>query len=236
MSTSDARPAAVISGAGSGVGREVALALGKRGHPLLLLGRRTDRLRETLAASGAPGLALACDVRSEAAIRAALGLAEAEGWRPGIVFPAAGVARVGRLEELAPEALLETVEVNLIGTLQLFAACLPTLRAERRGHLFALLSVAATRGFDGWSAYGASKWGLRGAVAALREELSGSGVLLTAIYPGAMDTELWSGVPGSWNRAAMMAAIRIAEAVVWSLEMSGAVVEEIHLQPEGGNL
>ncbi len=236
MSPRDLRPA-VVSGAGSGIGRAIALELARRGHPLLLLGRTPSTLEETLAAAGGQGMALACDVRSAAAVEAAVARAVAGGFSPEIVVPAAGVARVGRLETLEESDLRESLETNLLGALHLLRACLPRLRAAGSGHLFVLLSVAALRGFDGWSAYCASKWGLRGAVEALREELAGTGIRLTAIVPGATDSPLWGQVPGTWNRSTMLPARRIAEAVVWALETSGdAAVEEIRLQPPGGNL
>ncbi len=236
MSPRDQRPA-VVSGAGSGIGREIALELARRGHPLLLLGRTSATLAATLAAAGGQGMALACDVRSATAVDTALARAAASGMAPEIVVPAAGVARVGRLEILPESDLRESLETNLFGALHLFRACLPRLRAGGSGHLFVLLSVAALRGFDGWSAYCASKWGLRGAVEALREELAGTAIRLTAIIPGATDSPLWNGVPGTWNRSAMLPARRIAEAVGWALEASAdAAVDEIRLQPPGGNL
>ena len=236
MSLRDRRPA-VVSGAGSGIGRAIALELARRGHPLLLLGRTSPTLEATLTAAGGEGIALTCDVRSAAEVEAALARTAASGVSPEIVVPAAGVARVGRLETLDESDLRESLETNLLGALHLFRACLPRLRTSGSGHLFVLLSVAALRGFDGWSAYCASKWGLRGAVEALREELAGTDIRLTAIVPGATDSPLWNGVPGTWNRSAMLPARRVAEAVVWALEASrDAAVEEIRLQPPGGNL
>lgn len=228
--------AAVISGAGSGIGRAVALALAERGHPLVLLGRRAEPLTATLRAAGSKGIAVATDVRDGRAVQAAVEQGIAAGFRPQLVIPSAGVACVAPFGELEPETWRESLETNLLGAVFLYRACLPFLR-ERGGHLFALLSVAAKKGFPNWAAYGASKWGLRGAVAALREELVGSPVRLTEIYPGATDSPLWEGVPGEWNRASMISAEAVAKAVVWALAADpSASVEEIHLQPRGGNL
>jgi NADP-dependent 3-hydroxy acid dehydrogenase YdfG len=143
---------------------------------------------------------------------------------------------VATLATMEPAVLRETIETNLIGALFLYRACLPDL-LQSGGHLFALLSVAAKKGFPNWSAYAASKWGLRGAVAALREELAGSAVRVTEIYPGATDSPLWEKVPGEWNRASMISPEAIAKAIVWALEADPtSSVEEIHLQPRGGNL
>ncbi len=228
--------AAVVSGAGSGIGRAVALALARRGHPLILLGRHAETLDATLQAVGGKGISLVADVRDPQTLEAAAKKVREAGFCAQIVVPSAGIARVAPFMELEPEGLRESIETNLLGALFLYRAFLPDLLANG-GHLFALLSVAAKSGFPNWSAYAASKWGLRGAVAALREELRGTPVRLTEIYPGATDSPLWEDVPGEWNRPSMIAPEAVARALVWALDADPtANVEEIHLQPRGGNL
>lgn len=228
--------AAVISGAGSGIGRAVAVALAERGHSLVLLGRRAEPIDATLRVAGGKGIAVVADVRDATAVAAAIERARQEGLVPQIVVPSAGVALVAPFGALAPEVWRASLETNLLGAVFLYRACLPDL-LERGGHLFALLSVAAKKGFPDWSAYAASKWGLRGAVAALREELAGSTVRLTEIYPGATDSPLWERVPGEWNRESMISPEAVGKAIVWALEADPTTsVEEIHLQPRGGNL
>ncbi|MEO8276385.1 MAG: SDR family NAD(P)-dependent oxidoreductase [Thermoanaerobaculia bacterium] len=228
--------AAVITGAGSGIGRAVARALARRGHPLILLGRRLETLEESLRESGGRGVCRAVDVRDDRALTEALVEAQKAGLVPRIVVPAAGIARVAPFSDLTGEQLRESVETNLLGALYLYRACLPALRSSG-GHLFALLSVAAKQGFPNWSAYSASKWGLRGAIAALREELRGTAVRMTEIYPGATASSLWDEVPGTWDRSTMMSPEVVATALVWALDADPAAnVDEIHLQPRGGNL
>ena len=228
--------AAVVSGAGSGIGRAVAVALAQRGHSLVLLGRRVEPLTATLRAAGGKGMVMVADVRDGRAVQLAVERGIAAGFRPQVVVPSAGVACVAPFGELEPETWRESLETNLLGAIFLYRACLPDL-LRSGGHLFSLLSVAAKKGFPGWSAYAASKWGLRGAVAALREELVGSPVRLTEIYPGATDSPLWETVPGEWNRASMISPEAVAKAIVWALDADPtASVEEIHLQPRGGNL
>jgi len=237
--TSAAEPgkgAAVISGAGSGIGRAVALALAERGYPLVLLGRGAEPLAATLRAAGSKGMAVVTDVRDAEAVLAAIEQARVAGYRPQVVVPSAGVACVAPFGELEPEIWRESLETNLLGAVYLYRACLPDL-LHGGGHLFALLSVAAKKGFPNWAAYAASKWGLRGAVAALRQELAGTDVRLTEIYPGATDSPLWEGVPGEWNRAAMISPEAVAQAIVWALGADPTTtIDEIHLQPRGGDL
>lgn len=237
VSESSARGPAVVSGSGSGIGRAVALALGRRGHSLGLLGRREEPLQETLDAAGGTGMVLSCDVRDPEAVAGAASEILDRLGPPEVVVAAAGAVAIAPIEELDPEAFRATVETNLLGTFHLFRAVLPAMKEAGRGRLVPVLSVAATRGFPGWSAYCASKWGVRGLVAALREELAGSGVLLTALYPGATVTDLWDEVPGEWDRSLMVPVEAVARALVHALDAEEpALVEEIHVGPAGGAL
>lgn len=228
---------AVVSGGGTGIGREIALELGRRGYDLALLGRREGPLRRTLEESGAGGLALVCDVRGAASIQEAADRIHARWEAAQVVVPAAGVAHISPLTDLTPEAFAETVDVNLTGAALLVRAFLPAMKEQGRGRIFPILSVAARRGFPGWSAYCASKWGLAGFVAALREELAGSGVLVTALYPGATDTPIWDTAPGKWDRSRMVPPSEVARAVGFALDADpSTLLEEIHLGPAGGAL
>jgi NAD(P)-dependent dehydrogenase (short-subunit alcohol dehydrogenase family) len=240
-SRGDGSRVAVVSGAGSGIGREIALELGRRGFALALLGRRPAPLEATLAAAGLPasagGLAMPCDVRDGAAVARAAAAVEARWGAADLVVPAAGAAHIRPFAELSVEGFATTVETNLTGVFLLLHALLPAMRRRGRGWIFAILSVAARRGFPGWAAYCASKWGLAGLLAALREELAGSGVRLTSIYPGATDTPIWEAVPGEWDRAVMVPPAEVARAVGCALDADPrALVEEIHLGPAGGAL
>ncbi len=227
---------AVVSGAGSGLGREIALALGRRGHPLALLGRRMGPLEDVLAESGAAGAAWTCDVRDPAAVTRCVAAAVERFGAPQVVVPAAGTAFIAPIAETSPEAFDAVLETNLRGAFLLARACLPAMAARDRSWFVAVLSVAARRGFPGWSAYCASKWGLAGLIAALREETAGQGISIAAIYPGATATPLWDELPGAWNRASMIPAAEVARAVCFVLDAPAqARVEEIVVAPSSGN-
>jgi len=231
-------PVAVVSGAGSGIGRAVALELARRGHRLALLGRRLGALRETLAAAAVEGEAWACDVRRAAEVTAVATAVVARGLgEVRVLVPAAGTAFVAPLAETDPEEFARVVETNLHGVFHLVQAFLPELRRAAPSRILPVLSVAARRGLPGWGAYGASKWGLRGLIATLREELAGSGVAITALYVGATDTPIWDGLAGEWPRERMVPVGEVARAVGWALDAAPrAAVEEVHLGPAEGVL
>jgi 3-oxoacyl-[acyl-carrier protein] reductase len=236
---SESRGVAVVSGAGSGLGREIALELARRGYDLALLGRRQAPLDETLELASARerGAVLPCDVRDPVSlgrcaeeIRSRWGAAE-------LIVPAAGVAAIAPLEEISPDDFADVLATNLTGVFLLIRALLPAMKKRGRGWIIPLLSVAARQGFPGWSAYCASKWGLAGLVAALREELKGTGIRISALYPGATDTPIWDGIPGSWNRDAMVPPREVARALAYVLDADpSTLVEEVHLGPAGGAL
>lgn len=238
----EAKPGpAVVSGAGSGLGRELALALAQRGHPLVLLGRRLAPLEETLQLTGADartaGMILPCDVRDGLAIERGAAEVNARWGAAEVVVPAAGVAALSAVEETSEDDFTSAIATNLTGAFLLIRALLPAMKTQGRGVLVPILSVAAQRPFSGWGAYCASKWGLAGLVAVLREELKGTGVRVTALYPGATDTPLWNTLPGEWNRAAMVPPSEVARALIYALDApQSTLVEEIHLGPAGGAL
>src|SRR5437763_12038914 len=202
------RRVALVSGGGSGLGRETALELARRGYDLALLGRRRQPLEETLALAGAreAGIALPCDVRDAEAVERCAGEVRARWGAADVVVPAAGVGAIAPFEQTTPDDFAAVLDTNLTGVFLLLRALLPAMKERGGGWIFPLLSVAARRAFPGWGAYCASKWGLRGLIAVLREELQGTGVRVTALFPGATDTPIWDALPGDWNRAAMVPA------------------------------
>lgn len=234
---------AVVSGAGSGLGREIALELARRGYVLALLGRRQAPLEETLNIAGKiagardGGLVLPCDVRDAVALERCAEEVRVRWGGADVVVPAAGVVSIAPVEETSPDDFAAMIETNLTGVFLLIRALLPAMKERGRGWLIPLLSVAARRGFPGWSAYCASKWGLAGLVAALREELQGTGIRITALYPGATDTPIWDRLPGEWNRGAMVPPREVARALGYVLDTDpSTLVEEVNLGPAGGAL
>ncbi len=238
MST-ESRGVAVVSGGGSGLGREIAQELARRGYDLALLGRRQEPLEETLELAGQPerGLILPCDVRDAVALERCAEEVRTRWGAADLLVPAAGVTSIAAVEETSPDDFAAIVDTNLTGVFLLIRALLPAMKARGRGWIVPLLSVAARRGFPGWAAYCASKWGLAGLVAVLREELQGTGVRISALYPGATDTPIWDRLPGEWNRAAMVSPREVARALGYILDADpSTLVEEVHLGPAGGAL
>ncbi len=223
------------------MGRELALELARRGYDLALLGRRQPPLQETLDLAGPEarqrGLLLPCDVRDAVALERSAEEIRSRWGAADLVVPAAGVAAIAPVEQTSADDFDAIIETNLTGAFLLIRSLLPAMKSRGRGWIIPILSLAARRGFPGWSAYCASKWGLRGLVAALREELRGTGIRIAALYPGATDTPIWDHLPGEWNRDAMVPPREVARALSYVLDADpSTLVEEVHLGPAGGAL
>jgi short-subunit dehydrogenase len=113
---------------------------------------------------------------------------------------------------------------------------LPQLVA-RRGQVVNMVSVAGRAAYRLNGAYCASKWGLLGLTNVLREEMRGAGVRVLAVLPGATDTAIWDGVPGTWDRGRMMRPETVAHCVVEACCLPPeASMDELVLSPAAGKL
>ena len=185
---------AVVTGAGGGIGRAIALELARRGMDVALVGRTEATLRATAfeaARAGVKTLVACADVSVDAQVRRAAAEIESGLGIPQVVVNNAGVAgRVARIEETT-EAEWETVlRANLNGVFLVTRALLPSMRAAGRGRFVTIASISATLGTAGLAPYCASKWGAVGLTKALAEELRGSGLQAMSVLPVTVDTPM----------------------------------------------
>lgn len=190
-------PAAVVTGASRGIGRETALLFAQRGLSCFLLGRPSSALDETCAACErlAPGLghtAVVCDLADTASVEAAARRV-LERATPLTLVNNAGIIERAPLEETSLDSLRRQLGTNLVGPIWLTRAFLPSMRAARRGSIVNVASISAKLGTAKQVPYNVSKWGLVGFTKSLAEELSDSGVFTVAVLPGAVDTQMTRG-------------------------------------------
>jgi NAD(P)-dependent dehydrogenase (short-subunit alcohol dehydrogenase family) len=182
---------AVITGAGSGVGRAVALALAAAGGTPVLVGRTREPLWETaalVAGVGGQSLVSAADVTDEAAVEAVFAQAadELEGFDAAIL--AAGVGRYGPIESYPLSDWKETLATNLTGPFLCARAAIPHLRRNGGGAIIAVSSGAGKQGYPQLGAYSASKFGLIGLMQGLAGEVADGGVKVCTVVPGSILT------------------------------------------------
>ncbi|MCM6777837.1 SDR family NAD(P)-dependent oxidoreductase [Nocardia sp. CDC159] len=190
------RADAVVTGAGSGIGRSLAMELSGRGGRVVCADIDAERARETAAAIGATALDVVCDVRASEQVAALADTAERFFDRtPDIVINNAGIARGGRVIGDAPLPEWQRVlEVNLWGVVHGCHVFTPRLRAAGRGAIVNLASAAAFGAAPRMAAYNVSKAGVLALSETLAAELSGTGVSVTVVCPTAVRTGILDDV------------------------------------------
>lgn len=200
---------AFITGAASGQGRAVALALAAQGariaafdiaktleYPGYRLGESSElaSLVEEVAALGSEALAFVGDVRDDAAISKAVDETVAAWGRIDILFNNAGIAAYGLAHELTEDAWDAVLDINLKGAWLVARRVIPVLIAQKSGVIINNSSVAGLRGFASLSHYTASKWGLTGLTKALALELAEHGIRVNSIHPTGVNTGMNDGL------------------------------------------
>jgi short-subunit dehydrogenase len=175
---------ALVTGASRGIGRALAGALAARGAGLGLVARDAEALERLAGELDAQ--ALPADVGDRAAIAAAVDAFAARGGLDLVVVNA-GIAHYGGFGTTPIERAEAMTRVNWLGTLYTVHAALPHMHA---GHIVVVSSGAGLRAFPEAAVYGATKAAQRAFAEALRHELAGTGVSVTTVFPGEIDTDL----------------------------------------------
>lgn len=177
----------LVTGAGSGIGAAVAQRLIARGDDVIVLARDAGRAGQMEAAL--PGASvLVADLAQPGRLSWALSKQRLPDRLDALVH-VAGVVDLGTVDELPPALWEQQLAVNLVAPAELTRLLLPVLRVSR-GHVVFVNSGAGLRANAGWSAYAASKHGLKALADALRQEESETGVRVTSIYPGRTATPM----------------------------------------------
>ena len=170
----------LVTGAAGGLGRAIAAALHARGAALVLSGRRADALDDLARSLGHRAQVVVADLADEGAPEQ---LAAAAG-RVDVLVANAALPASGRLESFAPDQVDRALAVNLGAPIRLARALLPAMTERGAGHLVFVSSLSGKVAAGGGSVYSATKFGLRGFGLSLRDELHGTGVGVTIVYPG----------------------------------------------------
>jgi len=180
---------AVITGASSGIGAATARALAADGHRVALLARRVDRIQALAAELGDGAIAIGADVTDRDALVAATQRVRGELGGADVLVNNAGVMLLGPFGPEQRADYRQMIEVNLLGAITTTEVFLDQLRANGRGDLINISSIAGRTARPTNGVYAATKWGIKGWSESLRQELQPD-VHVTVIEPGAVGTEL----------------------------------------------
>jgi NAD(P)-dependent dehydrogenase (short-subunit alcohol dehydrogenase family) len=192
---------ALITGAGSGIGRALAVEAARRGMAVALCGRRREALEETAAVIGADRevLIVPADVTSPNDRRRLVERISSAWGALDILVNNAGVIRGGPLEKADEMMLEEILRVNVVAPIMLACDLLPLLEAARPSRIVNVGSMFGDIAYPGFAAYSTSKFALRGFSDALRREWAEKGIAVTYAAPRATDTDAaaaFYGFPG----------------------------------------
>ena len=218
----------VVTGASSGIGEACARAFAAAGDRLVLVARRRERLdalaAELAAAHGTESLVVVLDVRERAAVDGALG-ALPEGWRDvDVLVNGAGLAAgLMSVPDADPDDWDTMLDTNVRGVLSVTRAVLPRMLERGSGHIINIGSLAGRAAYPGGAVYSATKAALDRITSGLRMDVLGSGVRVSTVDPGLVETEFsMVRFRGDAERAAEVYAGMtpltgedVAEAVVW---------------------
>ena len=187
---------AVVTGAGSGIGRELALQLATRGARLALSDMNMAGLRETAALCGAAEVrCYELNVATRDAVFAHAAEVQRDFGTAHFIFNNAGVTLAATFEHMTPEEMEWLLNIDLYGVIWGSKAFLPMMLAQREGHIVNISSIFGLVGFPCQSAYNIAKFGVRGLNECLWRELEGSGVKAVSVHPGGIKTNFAKAAP-----------------------------------------
>lgn len=236
---------ALVTGASRGIGRAIAMQLGKAGATVIGTAT-TDNgaaaIDQAFKDAGIQGAGLALDVTKPEQIEQVLKTITERFGEPTILVNNAGITRDNLLMRMKDEEWEAIIDTNLTAVYRLSKACIRSMMKARRGRIINIASVVGAMGNAGQANYAAAKAGLFGFTKSLARELGSRGITVNAVAPGFIDTDMTRELPEA-NRQALMqqiplgrlgAADDIAAAVVFLASPAGGYITGETLHVNGG--
>ncbi|EOH77006.1 SDR family oxidoreductase [Enterococcus raffinosus] len=209
----------VITGASSGFGAEIAKLFNQAGYPLLLLGRRTEKI-EALPLNFDNVMVEQVDVTDYQAFEASIKKAEAAFGPVDLLVNNAGVMLLGNVLNQDPKEWQTMMNTNVMGVLNGMQIVLPGMKERKHGTVINMSSLAGKKTFTNHAAYVASKFGVHGLSETIREELSDDNVRVSLVAPGAAETELLTHVTDQGA---------LTDYQAWKESMGGITLNPVHV-------
>jgi uncharacterized protein len=206
----------VITGAGSGLGKELALIYAQKGNSIILVGRslyKLKQLEEEIQQLGAKAWSYTLDIRQYEEVKKFADVIIPR-HQPDFLLNNAGVGYFGELESLTKDHINEMIDTNVKGTIFLTQAFLSYLKQLPSAKIMNIISTAGLRGKVNESVYVASKFAIRGFSESLVKELESTNICVTAVYMGGMDTPFWEGTNHIQDRSRLRSPKDVAAYIV----------------------
>lgn len=219
--------AIIMTGAGSGLGKELSLLLAAQGYHMILTGRTEDKLKEVqvqIEQSGGSATTLELDIRNLEDVKEKAILLSKKYNLYGIVNNA-GVGYFGPFSDISDQEIEGMFQTNVFGTIHMTKAILPYLELNQEGLVLNIVSTAGLRGKKNEAVYCSSKFAVRGFTESMQKEYEGTGIRFVAAYMGGMDTPFWEGSDHVADSSRFRTAAEVADIIMNSLEKDEIVIE-----------
>lgn len=233
---------ALITGASSGIGKATALAFAKAGIDVALVSRSQEKLEGVAAVAkeiGVEAKAFTVDLGSVAQVKTKIQAIADEFGEIDILVNNAGIGYTANLSDTPLEDWQRVIDLNITSVFQCMMAIVPGMRQRGKGTIINIASIAAKQAFAGWGAYCVSKAGLLALSQTLAQEERVHGIRVTAICPGAVNTEIWDTetVNVNFDRTKMLTPEIVAQTILHTVLLpQEAVIEELTLMSNAGVL
>lgn len=218
---------ALITGAGKGIGKAIAIALAKEGVNVILIARTQtdiDQLADEASNLGVKSLALAADVSDINSINSTVEKALAKFKTIDILINNAGIAAFGKFMELEPAEWEKIIQVNLMGTYYTTRAVIPNMIERQTGDIINISSTAGLTGNALTSAYSASKFAVLGLTDSLMQEMRKHNIRVSALTPSTVATDMAKDLNlTDGNPEKVMQSEDIAELLIAQLKLNRRV-------------
>jgi NAD(P)-dependent dehydrogenase (short-subunit alcohol dehydrogenase family) len=212
----------LITGAGSGIGLEIAKAALAAGNKVIATGRNAGKVTKAMDNTTDNLLVVKMDVTNPNEISTGVNFAIQKFGTIDVLVNNAGAFYAGFFEELSQDQVERQMATNLFGPMNVTRAVLPVMRKNKSGHIISISSTAALVGYELCSAYAASKFGLEGWMESLQIEIAPFGIQTTIVEPGFFRTNLLEPSSTIWSELKLDDyAARIATLKPWWESMSG---------------
>jgi short-subunit dehydrogenase len=219
--------ALLITGAGSGLGRELALLFSQNNLHILLVGRSQNKLQRVkmeIEQLGGKADVIQADIRSYHEISAKIKQLSEHYTLQGVVNNA-GVGYFGPFVKMEENEIVEMTETNFLGTIYVTKAILPILEEQNEGFVMNIISTAGLRGKVNEAVYVASKFAVRGFTESLQKEYEKSNIKFTPVYMGGMDTPFWENSDHIKDPSRLRSPKEVAEIIMSQLDEDAIVIE-----------
>jgi len=210
---------AIVTGGGSGIGNGIAVALAREGVRVVICGRRTTSLDETLKTikqAGSAGLTIQADISDLADVDQLVNSTLKEFGKIDILINNAGVGGGDQIHLHDTQDWDKVMAINLRGPFLVARAVLPHMRAQRQGHIINISSESGLEYYQGDGAYGISKHALNAMGEYIQRENQEFGIRVNTICPGMVVTEMTDSTPGLDHNKCLYPE-DIADLVIWLL-------------------